>query len=300
MAASAAMKDPRLVEIEFLMDVERNGMSSIRASLQDQSSGMVLRNPGEPEERLERYGFDAGRFRDMVIDQLVKAHVTSMSLRNTGGLVDERVLQEERQVLIRKLVQLQPVEVVISHAGRVHLWTLRDALLRNSNLEPFGLRDRTSWDRDLAVRLQWAAPDAPLSIIFLDLDNFGAVNKTYGVHAGDAVLKVTFASINNIVGTRGVAYRYGGEEVGVLLPSISFDEASKLAEEVRVAIDVDVRSSVKRIADVDLAGPQTASIGVGTFLGRIEPKRAVEHVDELQRRAKTGGKNRVEGAPFDG
>ena len=108
----------------------------------------------------------------------------------------------------------QEVSVYLTHAGRVHLWNQRDALLRDPDLEPFGLRSRATWDRDLFLRLQWTTKEAPLSLMFLDLDNFGRVNKEYGAPLGDAVLRLVFGLVRNVVGLRGAAYRYGGEEVG--------------------------------------------------------------------------------------
>lgn len=160
------------------------------------------------------------------------------------------------------------------------------------DLEPFGLRSRTAWDRDLFVKLRRATPETPLSVIFLDLDNFGAVNKKYGHPVGDAVLRSTFQLVRSTVGVRGDVYRCGGEEVGVLLSSIALEQAKAIAEEIRALIEREVHTQVE-----GLKVPQTASIGITSFVGPIENDAALAEVDGLMRAAKRNGKNRVESVP---
>jgi diguanylate cyclase (GGDEF)-like protein len=190
--------------------------------------------------------------------------------------------------LVTRLLGSESVTVYLSHAGRIHLWTQRDALLRDPDLEPFGLRSRAAWDRDLFLRLRWATQEAPLSLIFLDLDNFGRVNKEHGAPVGDEVLRLVFGLVSSVVGTRGAAYRYGGEEVGVLLPDVGRETAAGLAEDLRALIERDVHVRVPV-----LRASQTASIGVAEFTAPMENDAAVARVDELMRRAKQAGKNRV-------
>jgi len=181
--------------------------------------------------------------------------------------------------------------VLMTHAGRVHLWNIRDELLRNPDLEPFGLRSAAAWDRDLFVKLRWATPEAPLSVMFLDLDNFGVVNKKHGHPIGNAVLRLVFQLVSNVVGTRGTVYRCGGEEVGVLLPSATLEEAKGLAEELRLLVEREVHVRVET-----LEAPQTVSIGVTSFVDLLENDAVLAKVDKLMRAAKIGGKNRVEAA----
>jgi diguanylate cyclase (GGDEF)-like protein len=185
----------------------------------------------------------------------------------------------------------QQIYMEIKHSGRVHLWNLRDALLRDPDLEAFGLRSRAAWDRDLFVKLRWATPEAPLSVIFVDLDNFGAVNKEHGHPIGDAVLRATFQLMRSAVGVRGDVYRCGGEEVGVLLPMIAIDVDGCIADEIRSLIAREVHAQVQK-----LTGPQTASIGVASFDQVIENDAVLAKVDGLMRAAKQAGKNRVESA----
>ncbi|HEY0986958.1 MAG TPA: GGDEF domain-containing protein [Kofleriaceae bacterium] len=270
------MRDPRLVEIDFLMDLEREEILTIEGADYREvvNAAHIFKDP-EGKRRL--YGTDANRLADMVHGLLLK------------GLIDGFSSSDEYSSRVGGFHIDMKIRVRMTHAGRVHLWNLRDALLRDPDLEPMGLRSRAAWDRDLFVKLRWATPEAPLSMIFVDLDNFGAVNKEHGHPIGDAVLRAAFQLMRSTVGVRGDVYRYGGEEVGVLLPGIRLDEAKAIAEEIRALIEREVHEQVKQ-----LGAPQTASIGVTSFDHVVENDAALDEVDRLMRAAKRAGKNRVE------
>jgi diguanylate cyclase (GGDEF)-like protein len=68
----------------------------------------------------------------------------------------------------------------------------------------------------------------------LDIDHFKKFNDNYGHQAGDEVLKRVAATIQNIVNRPGdTAFRYGGEEFSVLLPSTPKEGAYTIAENIR-------------------------------------------------------------------
>jgi len=278
------MRDPRLAEIEFLMDLERHQSLSIRSSLQEENSGAAVAAGREQK----RYGLSPAHFRDMVLHFMMLDFIGGSERRHTGGSLSLTLLDGERSDMMRRLGANNVVDFQPTHAGRVHLWNLRDALLRDPDLEPFGLRSQAAWARDLSVRLQWASTAEPLSIVFIDLDHFGQVNKNLGHPVGDQVLKAAFALIKNLAGTRGYAYRCGGEEVGLLLPGVSLEDAGKLAEEVRATIERDTHKQVEK-----LTAPQTASIGVAIVAGPMTNDAAVKMADDRMQAAKRAGRNRV-------
>lgn len=76
-----------------------------------------------------------------------------------------------------------------------------------------------------------------VSLILLDLDRFKAYNDTYGHLAGDCALRDVAAVIPpQLIGTGGLAARYGGEELVVLLPNTDAEETMRIAENIRKAI----------------------------------------------------------------
>ena len=127
----------------------------------------------------------------------------------------------------------------------------------------------------------------PLSLIMVDVDHFKKVNDTHGHVAGDKVLKGVAEILKKKV-RGGSAYRYGGEEMAVLLPKADLDGAMAVAERLRAGIEA------HKIAGVKV----TASFGVAQFETRLtDPPAFVEKADLALYKAKESGRNRVVAAP---
>jgi diguanylate cyclase (GGDEF)-like protein len=127
----------------------------------------------------------------------------------------------------------------------------------------------------------------PLSLLLLDIDDFKAVNDTFGHQQGDAVLREVGRAVRELCRRTDEPARYGGEELAVVLPDTAGEGAYILAEELR--------SAVARL-DVlpDGAGrPVTVSIGVATLTGTAQtPLELIGAADAALYDAKRTGKNR--------
>jgi diguanylate cyclase (GGDEF)-like protein len=75
-----------------------------------------------------------------------------------------------------------------------------------------------------------------LCMLFLDVDNFKAVNDYYGHAVGDEVLKKIGNLIVDVVRASDVVARMGGDEFGVLLWHIRKEEATNIADRVRTRV----------------------------------------------------------------
>jgi len=123
----------------------------------------------------------------------------------------------------------------------------------------------------------------PLALIMADVDHFKKVNDTHGHLAGDRVLQGVAAILRNRV-RGGSAFRYGGEEMAVLLPKTGPEEAAQVAERLRKAIEA------RKIAGIRV----TASFGVaGLNASMADSAALVEGADRALYRAKESGRNRV-------
>lgn len=127
---------------------------------------------------------------------------------------------------------------------------------------------------------------AELALVFVDLDEFKAVNDTKGHPAGDSCLERIVNIMAGVVGQKGSLYRCGGDEFAILLPDFSTEEAHVTAERIRRAVE-----NAKPGEDVHV----TTSIGIcGT--DRIDgatPQILYKASDDAMYESKRCGKNRV-------
>jgi diguanylate cyclase (GGDEF)-like protein len=111
--------------------------------------------------------------------------------------------------------------------------------LAEAHADPLtGLGNRRLFDLEMSRALtQRQRQGAPLCLLIMDIDYFKTFNNEFGHLLGDAVLKEVADITNEIVSYRGTAARIGGDEFVALLPDSTLDEASCIAEKLRVAID---------------------------------------------------------------
>jgi diguanylate cyclase (GGDEF)-like protein len=87
---------------------------------------------------------------------------------------------------------------------------------------------------ELTVQAEQA--HTPLSVIIFDIDHFKRYNDTYGHPAGDEILRAVAAIFKNQTRTDDITARYGGEEFVVVLPNTLKEDATRIAEKIRLAI----------------------------------------------------------------
>lgn len=138
--------------------------------------------------------------------------------------------------------------------------------------------------------------DARFCAIILDIDNFKAINDTFGHEAGDAVLKHMAQLLVSRFRVSDIVARIGGEEFCVLASDMRADQARLLFEELRAAIAA---------TPVDFDGQPiayTVSIGLCCALG-LSLDDMLREADRMLYRSKAIGRNSVtlfEPAAFDG
>ena len=130
-----------------------------------------------------------------------------------------------------------------------------------------------------------------LSLIMFDIDDFKAINDSFGHLAGDYVLKQLAAVIKARIRREDILSRYGGEEFAIILPEIDAYNALQFAEKVRQMIE----KAQFRFEDTEI--PVTVSIGVASIKPDLaDPNDFVRLADTNLYEAKAQGKNRVIGS----
>jgi diguanylate cyclase (GGDEF)-like protein len=128
----------------------------------------------------------------------------------------------------------------------------------------------------------------PLGLIMLDIDDFKAVNDTYGHQQGDVVLRHVARVVHENSREVDVPARYGGEEMALILPHTDLEGAYAIAERIRAAI------ADLRILRLDGHGELhvTASVGVASSADGRKAE-LITNADAALYAAKREGKNRT-------
>ena len=98
-----------------------------------------------------------------------------------------------------------------------------------------GLANRRAFEAALDAECARARrSQAPLSIVYLDIDRFKAINDRFGHGAGDQVLRQVATAIGATVRVGGdVGYRLGGDEFALVLPATTKGQAESVVARIR-------------------------------------------------------------------
>ncbi|MFD2670572.1 GGDEF domain-containing protein [Marinicrinis sediminis] len=120
--------------------------------------------------------------------------------------------------------------------------------------------------------------DLKVSLIFTDIDNFKKLNDTKGHQAGDEALKGVSEILKQEAEQIGIAGRYGGEELLMLIVNQKSNPAI-IAERVRKRVEEEVGVTI--------------SVGYTKRKGPITAEAFLQQSDEAMYASKTSGKNKV-------
>ena len=129
----------------------------------------------------------------------------------------------------------------------------------------------------------------PLFLLLIDLDEFKVVNDTLGHAAGDEVLKYVASEIQNQRPDASLA-RYGGDEFGLFLSSVSVDEATELADAIRRSL---ATHPLQFANNGQVLHRICLSIGVARLREDDTTESWFDRADQLLYRAKESGRNCV-------
>jgi len=123
-----------------------------------------------------------------------------------------------------------------------------------------------------------------VSCIMADIDNFKAVNDSYGHLAGDQVLKAISHRIRNTVRAYDILGRYGGEEFLIIMPDTSVEDARELAERIRTRVKEETVNNATITLSLGVVCVEESDRSVDDIIRRA---------DQNLYKAKKDGKDRV-------
>ncbi|MEI7815680.1 MAG: diguanylate cyclase [Desulfuromonadales bacterium] len=127
--------------------------------------------------------------------------------------------------------------------------------------------------------------DLPLTVAYIDLDNFKVVNDQLGHKTGDCLLMEVVATIRSNIRSSDILARFGGDEFVILLPNTPGEAALAFLNKVHESLN----------QSMELKGwPVSFSIGAATYVkSPLTVDEVIHHADELMYSVKHGGKNRL-------
>jgi diguanylate cyclase (GGDEF)-like protein len=231
------------------------------ARLQDSSIGAVMAFPLACRGR--RVGAIIG------LDRLASAREPRMTV---GMLRAVRVLLEPASVALDNALLLKRAEALSVTDDLTGLYNSRylNAVLRRETKRA-------------------SRSGRPLSLLFIDLDGFKAVNDTHGHLFGSRALVEAAAVIRSSARETDVVARFGGDEFALILPDTGGEGAFAVGERIRERI-----ASYTFLESDALAIRLTASVGVATLPDvAASAEELVQAADKAMYAVKDSGKNGI-------
>ncbi len=126
------------------------------------------------------------------------------------------------------------------------------------------------------------------ALVMLDIDHFKSVNDKHGHDGGDIVLRHVAEIIQNQSRSSDFVFRYGGEEILMLLVDVNAQQAMSVANKLRANL---AEHSFNLPGGAQLQ--VTASFGVAAFDGHPDYQHLVRRADQALYQAKESGRNQV-------
>ena len=148
-----------------------------------------------------------------------------------------------------------------------------------------GLYNHNTFFSHLDRKLAAYTSDKQLCLAILDVDNFKAINDTFGHDSGDTILICLSQILQKYCGTEHTAYRYGGEEFAVIFNGTSLEETYSITER-----------ALKEFSRYNFPFTDTSitfSGGIACFKPGLTRDAFFETADKTLYRAKRNGKNRI-------
>ena len=187
-------------------------------------------------------------------------------------------------VAITDITQIKEIETKLSKANKkLFLLSTQDSLTKLLNV-------RAYYEKVDNLIEKTGNKQTKYSVLFIDIDNFKQINDTYGHGVGDVVLSSTANVLKNFCREEDIIGRVGGDEFSVFLPRTSYSEAMIIAENLRLAIEIqEIETEIESLKI-------TASIGVASgTLNNISSSEVHNKADSAMYIAKRKHGNKVSG-----
>jgi diguanylate cyclase (GGDEF)-like protein len=254
----------------------------------------------EPSEETEEPGLRGGILPAVLflvlLAALVRAYFTDApdieagalfvgTLFAGGTLVARSTLLETR---LRRLLARERAALATLADRETELARLNEQLLEDSRRDPLtGMRNRRALADELpGIEASHIESGESLAVALCDVDHFKAYNDEQGHLAGDQALRAIANTIRGALRAQDLAYRFGGEELLLVLPGAGPEDAAAVAARVRSAVEAAAMPHPSGIGGV-------VTVSIGLAAGTKGYGGLLARADAALYEAKRGGRNRV-------
>ena len=235
----------------------------------------------------------------LLIFAITNSLALAVSFANTFNENEKMSIElQELNENLESIIEERTKEIQISNdkikKQKTELEKANLALKKISKIDPLtNVWNRRHFDKVLLNKWKQALnKNLPLSLIFIDIDDFKAFNDYYGHAAGDECIKQVAGQIKQSLNPPDeLVARYGGEEFVVLLANTDTDNARKKADIIRSKIEA------LNISNLNSPNKQTITISLGIASvipdKDLLPEDLIIAADNAMYLAKHNGKNKV-------
>jgi diguanylate cyclase (GGDEF)-like protein len=232
----------------------------------------------EQQSNLLRVQFDSARQQERneqlhAEKQLMEQHVSTLQLAQRWQYAALTLIALLLFILLAFAISLK------QRNRRLHRLAMTDELTQIANRRRIMMRAEQE-------RVKAMDTAAALSLLILDLDHFKQVNDRFGHDTGDTVLQQLCLTVSAMLREQDHFGRTGGEEFLIILPDTSTEQATVIAERLRLAV-----------AAISFAEQPTLSITCSIGITQYQPDEALNtslaRADAALYQAKAQGRNKV-------
>lgn len=259
---------------------------------------LLTDKPDTDQDLSERLSAIIGTAQQLLSEAL---HDSGQQISSIKGVTDG-VRADDSRILLQRLVE--ELSAAASRASRLEcnlaktssdlkeIQTSFEAAEKRAKTDSLtGLPNRRGLDEFFRSRQIVAMERGePLSVLILDVDFFKHFNDQFGHGVGDQVLRLIANATSGAIGSKGMAARFGGEEIVVVLPRTDLSTAVGTAECIRKSIS---ECRITRRSTGEVLPSVTVSVGAAQFRLGESMSELLDRCDQALCQAKRTGRDRV-------
>ena len=235
-------------------------------------------------------GDDSVSWRHVRFEDRGAGEWAAVDLRSTNGTlvngdrIDERILKPGDRIFLGQTVLELQEQDAIGEGFNLEV----ERLLNEDDLSGLWVKRRFEAQLRITVSAVQATTMPMVSVLVMDLDGIKGINDSHGHDMGAFCIGECGRIIGRVIGARGFATRFGGDEFAAGLPGLDKEAAIAVGESIRKTI------GEHHFEHRNIRVQPGISIGVATLPGdATDADQLFRAGDEALYRAKRAGKNRV-------